>query len=236
MKLKYYLRGLAVGVILTTIILSIANADNKPMTDAQVRQRALELGMVESDSRKLTDIQWSNEDSETDKEEEDYNPSIAIVETGEIDSEQATTESESASTESATAESTKDSKESADATGADASKESADASVEESSTTGTSEGTASASRPPASTDGAASPSVPPVSESADSEAPVALTIKSGDSSYTVSKALAAAGLVEDAVDFDNYLCNYGYSRKIRTGTYEITPGMSYEEIARMIAG
>ncbi len=48
MKLKSYLRGLGLGIVVTTLILVIAfNNRNKPMTDAQIMSRAYELGMVE---------------------------------------------------------------------------------------------------------------------------------------------------------------------------------------------
>ena len=48
MKLKYYLRGIGIGMIVTTIILMIASAVHKeqPLTDDEIRARALELGMV----------------------------------------------------------------------------------------------------------------------------------------------------------------------------------------------
>ncbi len=48
MKLKYYLRGLGIGVIVTTIILAVS-LERKPeaLTDAQIKERAEELGMVE---------------------------------------------------------------------------------------------------------------------------------------------------------------------------------------------
>lgn len=51
MKLKYYLRGLGIGVVVTTIILAIA-LNNKPMelTDAQIKERAAEFGMVEKEA------------------------------------------------------------------------------------------------------------------------------------------------------------------------------------------
>ncbi|MBR1771063.1 MAG: hypothetical protein IJ747_03445, partial [Lachnospiraceae bacterium] len=64
---------------------------------------------------------------------------------------------------------------------------------------------------------------------------VILRIVSGATSYTVSKDLAAAGLVEDAKAYDTYLCDNGFASKIHVGTYEIYPGTSGEEIARMIA-
>ncbi len=47
MKLKYYLRGLGIGIIITTILLMIAFALHKStMTDADIIARAKQLGMV----------------------------------------------------------------------------------------------------------------------------------------------------------------------------------------------
>lgn len=47
MKLKYYLRGLGIGIIVTTILLMIAFALHKPtMSDADIIARAKQLGMV----------------------------------------------------------------------------------------------------------------------------------------------------------------------------------------------
>lgn len=211
MKLKYYLRGLAVGVILTTIIITIANADNRPMTDAEVRKRALELGMVESSSLKLTDVGESTQQPESSPESLPEGKDATVEPEPSPESKEPTAEPES-SPESK--EPTTEPESSTETTQAASEQESATESVQES--------------------GSSSEAENVVDEPAGGE-PVLITIKSGDSSYTVSKALAAAGLVEDAVEYDNYLCNNGYSRKIRTGTYEITPGMSYEEIAKIIA-
>jgi hypothetical protein len=46
MKLKYYMRGLGIGIILTTLILTIANPKEK-LTDTEIKDRAKALGMVE---------------------------------------------------------------------------------------------------------------------------------------------------------------------------------------------
>ncbi len=46
MKLKYYLRGLGIGVLVTAFIMGIAGKE-KPMTDAEIKIRAAQLGMVE---------------------------------------------------------------------------------------------------------------------------------------------------------------------------------------------
>jgi hypothetical protein len=45
MKLKYYMRGLGIGIILTTLILTIARPQEK-MSDKEIMRRATELGMV----------------------------------------------------------------------------------------------------------------------------------------------------------------------------------------------
>ncbi len=61
MKLKYYLRGMGVGIIVTTVILMIIFSFHKQETlsDDQIRERAAALGMVmadeASDSGKLSD-------------------------------------------------------------------------------------------------------------------------------------------------------------------------------------
>lgn len=61
MKLKYYLRGMGIGIIVTTVILMIVFAlhKNETLTDDQIRERAAALGMVMpdalSDSEKLSD-------------------------------------------------------------------------------------------------------------------------------------------------------------------------------------
>jgi len=48
MKLKYYLRGMGIGVILTAIIMGFAlGARNAPVSDAEVIEKAKGLGMVE---------------------------------------------------------------------------------------------------------------------------------------------------------------------------------------------
>ena len=48
MKLKYYLRGMGIGVILTAIIMGFAlGGRNKPVSDAEIIERAKNLGMVE---------------------------------------------------------------------------------------------------------------------------------------------------------------------------------------------
>jgi hypothetical protein len=45
MKLKYYMRGLGIGIILTTLILTISRPEEK-LTDQEIIKRAEDLGMM----------------------------------------------------------------------------------------------------------------------------------------------------------------------------------------------
>lgn len=49
MNLKYYLRGLGIGIVVTVIIMSVSANDKKEqLSDAEIKARAEQLGMVES--------------------------------------------------------------------------------------------------------------------------------------------------------------------------------------------
>ena len=63
-----------------------------------------------------------------------------------------------------------------------------------------------------------------------------ITIVSGDSSYRVAQKLEDAGIVASASAYDLYLCNNGYDRYIRTGSFNIPAGSSDQDIAKMITG
>ena len=63
---------------------------------------------------------------------------------------------------------------------------------------------------------------------------VTFVIRAGQSSYGVAKELVEAGLIEDANVFDRYLEDNGYSKRISTGTYEIPVDSTEEEIAKII--
>lgn len=61
MKLKYYLRGLGIGIVVTAIIMSFTKKPEE-LTDAQIKIRATQLGMVEKSV--LADIQKENDFSQ----------------------------------------------------------------------------------------------------------------------------------------------------------------------------
>lgn len=63
-----------------------------------------------------------------------------------------------------------------------------------------------------------------------------ITITSGMSSTGVSNLLEEIGIIQDSKEFDTFLRNGGYSRKILVGSYEVSSDASFEEIAKKITG
>lgn len=173
MKLKYYLRGLGIGMIVTALILGISFSNRQDqtsqiMTDDQIRERAAELGMVDSSELTLAALQNSAKQPTEGTAEEN----TQTQEQNNIEAEPETTV----------------------------------------------------------------PAEPEVTEAPQRTQTASITIQRGDDSGSASRRLYEAGLVENAKAFDNYLCNNGYSRSINPGTYEIAPGTSEEEIAKIITG
>lgn len=207
MKLKYYLRGLGIGILITTVILSLAGIGRKNMTDEEVVKRAKELGMVEStllsdlpDQTKAEEVRPTEPETslqpETSEQENSAEPEAGP---GPETSEQETLEPETLEPE---------------------------VSPEPEETASTPETPVAPEETPVS----------PEDGNPDTSAgeTVTLVIGRGESSTTVSKNLKKAGIVEDAAAFDRFLCNNGYDKKIITGTYEIPYGASEEEIAKII--
>lgn len=60
------------------------------------------------------------------------------------------------------------------------------------------------------------------------------TIQAGEWSSQVSRRLEEMDLISDAEEFDAYLEKNGYSDEIRAGTFEISSGADFDEIARTI--
>ena len=67
MKLKYYLRGLGIGIMVTAVILSVAFGSRKEtLSDREIMERASELGMV-SENGSLAEME-KKENAETPEE------------------------------------------------------------------------------------------------------------------------------------------------------------------------
>lgn len=96
MKLKYYLRGLGIGIIVTTIILVSCFSMQKPkMTDAQIIEKASQLGMImpEQDSVVAAETETTEPEETQQKNEQQVAAEEAQQQT-EVPKEQATEETQ----------------------------------------------------------------------------------------------------------------------------------------------
>lgn len=205
MKLKYYLRGLGIGIAVTALVLALAGGGKESLTDEEIIARAKELGMVESVTlSQLT----SEQNSETTCEEVSENMSEELSEEtmGDISTEEEITEPVS------------------DVNEEEGGSESASDNVSEESNSEEDE-SETASEPESQT---------PSSEVIDEY--VVIEVGGGDGSDMVSVKLEAAGLVEDARMYDDFLCANGYDKILQTGVHEIPRTADWDTIAEILAG
>ena len=193
MKLKYYLRGLGIGIVVAVIITSISMGNRQPMTDEEIKARAAELGMIENSV--LSDI--ANKDDEAIKNDEPAKDDEALQDNEPVIDEP--TQDEPAQDEPTQDEPTQDEEQLEEEE-----KNDEPAEYEENN------------------------------QQSNDKNTVSITVVSGDSSWTVSKRMEEAGLIESAKDFDTHLCRYGYDKKISVGTYKIPVTATHEEMAKIL--
>ncbi len=254
MKLKYYLRGMGIGIILTAIVMGFALGGRKAtLSDAQIIQRAKALGMVEGNtgvlSQTANEVNDSNEndssssDTSLDQEGKEISeevqqevalsdPSVSEVvkeeEAGEESSSEAVSiiATQEISTESTAADSSSE-------IVSKASDEVTDASTEASLETVKEENAESETGSNASTE-AASDNTETAAASTGNGTTKVITIPGGLGSDQVAGILYREGIVDNAVSFNKYLIDRGVDRIIRSGTKTIPAGATYEEIANII--
>lgn len=215
MKLRYYLRGIGIGIIVAAAICICASIGKKGMTDAEVKARAKELGMSEN-STLLVDV---SDEFTTTTEEAESEVTDEIV-TLEVVSEEAVSESEEpnilADVEEKVVEEVA---------------ESTPEPTKEPEPTKAPEPT----KEPEPTK-APEPAKEPQKPVQTGESYVIITVDKGNGSDTVAKKIADAGLVADAAAYDKYLCANGYDRRIRAGVHEVPKDATEEQIAKLLCG
>lgn len=227
MKLKYYLRGVGVGLILAVAIYSTIIMPKKyEMTDAEIMDRARELGMVLQEEPDIDLSALSGTPSPTGE------AGLTPVPSDGADLTLAPSGGEDLTpTPSVEADLTPTPSAEADLTPTPPGQEAPTPSGEE-VLTPTPSGGEDLTLPP--TEGGE-----PTQEASATSAPesekVTLTITYGMGSEVVAYEAHRLGLVDDAMAFDRYLMQNGYSQYIRPGTYQIPKGATYEEIAKRVA-
>lgn len=88
MKIKYYLRGLGVGIVITTLILLIVfNTTGKNISDEEIISRAKELGMVMEEADEEPVSGKLTESFGKDKQEIKTTTPVAVTSEGSIEDE-----------------------------------------------------------------------------------------------------------------------------------------------------
>lgn len=246
MKLKFYLRGLGIGILVTAVIMGIASGRKRQMTDEEIKARARELGMTEStvlsnmasnspqggtapsQAPENTDNNGQNPVESNSPETDEppvSEPSVSEPPVSEPPvSEPPASEppvSEPPVSEPPVSEPPENSPEISQQIPENSPKPSVPAE----------------SPSPEDLPEPSVPELPPSPEN-ESEAEVGetiiITIRSGQSSVAVSKMLEEAGLVESASAYDKFLCENGYDKRLKSGTHVIPVDATEEEIAHII--
>ena len=229
--MKYYLRGLGVGIVVTSLILGIGLGSRKEtLSNEEIKERARALGMVEEP------VTVAEAAAQQEEEAQEAEATVTTVpeENAEGDAEtivsaEPEVSSEPAVSVSAAPETSEEPKVSA-ASEPEAS--------EEPKVSAASEPEVSAAPEAGATPEAG---VKPVANEAEEDSGTApakeivdITINPGEGSYVISQKLEQSGLVDDATEYDAYLCDNGYHTKLRAGVHKIPMGSTREEIAKLL--
>lgn len=218
MRLKYFLRGVGIGILVTTIILTATHASERRMSDSEVIDRAIELGMSFSASH-------SGQQSGTEETSPDESSTGQGISGDDVTDDlqhdgETETEMGSQSPSETVSESTSDGE-------ASPGKESE--AVTGMTTQAITETTETTTELTTENENAGS-----AAGVMNNEVTCTINITKGMSSRTVCDMLKQNGIIEDAADFDRYLIKTGYDDKIRVGEVEVNSGMTYEELTALL--
>ena len=241
MNLKYYLRGLGLGILVTALILSVAGRNRRTMTDAEVKERAKELGMIEN-----TVLLEKPEETESASETTANTESVSETTAGSDGEVQIGTDignNEDVSQGDLSKEETPKDNQPKEETSEEEKPQKGASQDTEPKDDISQEVTDDPERPEElsknnteDTQGENDEKVTSAGEDQSRTDEVTLTIVSGDTSYSVAKKLYELGVVPSVEQTDRFLCANGYDRTIRTGVYTIAPEETLESVAKRING
>ncbi len=216
MKIRYYLRGLGLGILVTAIFFMVSGKNSQTMSDEMIKARAKELGMTESVV--LSELAVAEEETVSVPEETTEEANTIEESAEESISEEVSTVEETV-TEPVETETSLEEETIVEETVVEESTEETVVEVASESSSKSEETTA-------------------VAESTESTAPntepVSVTVNRGEGSDTVSRRLQEAGLVADAYEYDRYLMANGYDKRIGAGEHVIPAGATWEDIAKIL--
>ncbi|MBP9000615.1 MAG: hypothetical protein KBG05_00975 [Lachnospiraceae bacterium] len=216
MKLKFYLRGIGLGIIVAVALCISAGMKNDQISDEEIIKRAEALGMVPSSETLNESVDEAIRDGLETEEmtENDASGDAAAVKVNE----------DIPATEPDETEVNPD--------------EADNSNFDETPPAAGSDGTATPKVTPTLTkEVTPAPTKEPDKDTNDTENDteyITVVVERGSGSDTVARKIEAAGLVANASEFDRYLCNNGYDKRISAGNHKIPINAREEEIAKIL--
>ena len=213
MKIRYYLRGLGLGIVFTAVFFLVGGSSKQTMSDEMIKERAKELGMIENTVLVNIEDVSETEIPEMNYSETEMTENIIEVESSiEVSLEEDLVEQSIFETEVDEIEEVSTIEEN---------------SIEEEQT----ETSTVIENPSADSIEEEQPEEIQDSKPADGQL-ISIVVNKGEGSDTVSQRLYEAGLIEDPYAYDKYLMQNGYDRRIGAGEHLIPIGASWQEIAQ----
>lgn len=256
MKLRYYMRGLGIGIFVTAILMALTiHGKTERLTDEQIIERAEALGMeMKYSSDVLADAVSENAAEDTkpaelpdqvkeetslsnqlQAEEMEENPLLAGAGVDFSADEQDNNVADTAQQDIYHEDPDVAERTEAKTDTTDRKEQTQDGSAQENAAgeKNTAQNASADAKAAGQDEGVAGET-----SAADTQtvtgAAKQITVSSGDGSDTVARKLYEAGLISDASAYDRYLCQNGYDKKICTGVKTIPAGAGEAEIAKIL--
>jgi len=233
MKLKYYLRGLGIGIVVTALIMGLISLSKKEtLSDAEVIARAEKLGMVQSgvlsedlggdsiENQNENQIENNDDGDSVDTLSENTQKPVDLVEPEKPVEPVENIEPEKPVEPVATVEPAEPV--------VDEKKEDvkpAEPVVDEKKED------VKPAEPVEPVETVKPADATEVTDNSTAADTVTIKVNGGDGSRTVAQRLKDAGVIDNVEVFDNYLCKNGYDRHITTGNHIIKKDSNYKDIA-----
>ena len=222
MKRKYYLRGLGLGILITSLVFIIAGP--KELSDEEIMKRAEELGYVKEEGSSLGIKDLLNKETPVPT-----GPLYTVEIPGAKKTPVPTPTSEPTPTNTPAPTDTP-------VPTATAAPTPTTTVVPEPTVTPTPVPTPTSTPTPVPTNTPAPTEEPAPTKTPDTVVKATIVVERGNSASKVCKQMELAGVIKEADDFRQYLISRDLTDFINIGTYELSSDMSYKEMAKIITG
>ena len=210
--MRRFLQGLGFGILLAALVMGISYRNNGAVAGEDVVEKARELGMVFPAGTEEPDDGLTADDLDSSGDSTDGS--------GE---------------EVASADSTSEGDEQGAGLGGDNTSDTTDKKEDSSEDSSQATDAPKATKKPSKTkEPSSTPSSTQDPSTLKTGQKVTFTVESGLLASSVAREMKKAGIIADDTAFNHYLIEQGLGKKVIAGTYDLTVGASYAELARII--